>query len=329
MRIALCYPVEPRHIAAIAAAAPGAEIIDAGQQGIAELLPSVDIYCGHAKVPAPWEETVAAGRLKWVQSSAAGTDHCLTPEVIDSPILVSSASGVLAEQILDQTMALLLAARRQLPRFFAAQQRREFVRQPTGDLAGTSVGIVGLGGNGRRIAEALAAFRCRVLATDWFPQDKPAGVEWLGGAHQLDQMLPRVESLVLACPLNEGTKGLIDRRRLALLPAGAVLVNVARGPIVVEADLISALRAGRLGGAAIDVAAVEPPPADSPLWEAPNLVITPHVGGQRATRIDDMTALFCENLRRFSTGRRLINLCDKRLGFPRPSDCLWRHGYPG
>jgi D-3-phosphoglycerate dehydrogenase len=109
---------------------------------------------------------------------------------------------------------------------------------------------------------------------------------------------------------------MIDERRLRLLPRDAVLINVARGPMVVERDLVEVLESGHLWGAGVDVTEVEPLPTDSPLWDARNVIITPHVGGQRKSRIDDMTDLFCENLRRYRTGQPLINLVDKNLGFP-------------
>src|SRR5438094_6168497 len=117
MRIVLCYPIEPRHLEQIRAAAPGHEVIDAGQERIAAELPSADIFCGHAKVPVPWPEVVRGGRLKWIQSSAAGLDHCLVPEVIASNILVTSASGLFADQVAEQTLALLLGLLRGLPTF--------------------------------------------------------------------------------------------------------------------------------------------------------------------------------------------------------------------
>ena len=132
MRIVLCYPVEAAHIARITAAAPpDAEIIDAGQEGIAEALFEADIFCGHAKVPVDWDGVVRRGRLRWIQSSAAGMDHCLVPSVIESDIVVTSASGVLADQVAEHTLALLTAWTRQLPVFFRAQQRKEFIRRPT------------------------------------------------------------------------------------------------------------------------------------------------------------------------------------------------------
>src|SRR5690606_33310351 len=150
-RIVLCYPTEERHRKQLAEAAPGAEIVDAGQERIATELLDADIFIGHAKVPVPWPEVVRRGRLRWIQSSAAGLDHCLTPEVIDSPIVVTSASGVFADPVAEQTLALLLGLIRRLPTFFRAQQRRECIRRPTGDLHDKTIGIVGMGGNGRRL----------------------------------------------------------------------------------------------------------------------------------------------------------------------------------
>jgi D-3-phosphoglycerate dehydrogenase len=310
--------VEARHVAQIAAAAPGAEIIDAGQERVAAELPSADIFCGHPKVPVPWDDVVQRGRLRWIQSSAAGLDHCLVPSVVESDIIITSASGVLANQVADHTIALLTGLLRGLPTFFRAQQAREFIRRPTRDLHGARIGIIGLGRNGRRLAEVLSAFRTTVLATDWFPVNKPAQVAELLPADAVDQMLPRVDILILAAPLTEHTRRMINARRLALLPQGALLINVARGPLVVHNDLVAALESGHLGGAGLDVTDPEPLPPESKLWDMPNVIITPHVGGQSATRIDDMTNFFCENLARYLAGRPLCNLVDKRLGFPLP-----------
>lgn len=318
MRIVLCYPVEQHHLEQIQAAWPAAEIVDAGQERIAEELPTADIYCGHAKVPVPWEETVAAGRLQWIQSSAAGLDHCLVPEVVASEIPVTSASGVLAKQVADHTLALLTGMLRNLPTFFRAKQNKEFIRRPTRDLFGATVGIVGLGGNGRLLAQVLKAFDTTILATDWFPETPCPFADEILPANQVDELLPRVDILVLAAPLTDVTRGMIDAKRLSLLPEQSTLINVARGPLVVEEDLAEALVSGHLWGAGIDVTEVEPLPADSPLWDVDNLILTPHVGGQRASRIDDMTRLFCENITRFRREDALINLVDKRLGFPAP-----------
>jgi phosphoglycerate dehydrogenase-like enzyme len=316
MRIVLCYPVEPRHVAQIAAVAPDAEVVDAGQERIATELPQADVFCGHAKVPVPWEETVANGRLQWIQSSAAGMDHCLVPAVIESNILVTSASGLFSNQVAEQTLALLLGLLRGLPTFFRQQQKKEFVRRPTRDLTGTVVGIVGFGGNGQRIAEVLAPFHVRTLATELFPDEKPSRWAEVWSANRLDEMLSLVDVLILTLPLNGDTEGMFDGAKFAKLKRGAVFINVARGQLVVERDLVSALESGQLGGAGLDVTEIEPLPPSSPLWELSHVLITPHVGAQSATRYDDVTDFFCENLRRFRSGQEMLHVVDKRLGFP-------------
>jgi len=317
MRIVLCYPVERCHVERIVAAAPEAEVVDAGQERIAAGLFDADIYCGHAKVPVDWEGVVRAGRLRWIQSSAAGMDHCLVPAVIESEIVVTSASGVLSDQVAEHTLALLTGWHRSLPTFFRAQQLKEFIRRPTRDLTGSTVGIVGFGGVGRRLAEVLAPFRTRILATDVFPVEKPTHVEALWPADRLEQLLAQADVLVLALPLYDDTRGMFDASVLKKMKPGALLANVARGPLVVHDDLVAVLRSGQLTGAVLDVTDPEPLPPESPLWEIPQVIVTPHVGGQAAWRIDRMTELFCRNLRRWQAGRPLINrLADKRLGFP-------------
>jgi D-3-phosphoglycerate dehydrogenase len=267
-------------------------------------------------VPVDWARVVERGRLRWIQSSAAGMDHCLVPAVRASQILVTSASGVLADQVAEHTIALITALCRSLPVFFEAQKQREFIRRPTRDLHHSTVGIVGFGGVGRRLAEVLAPFKVRIVATDMFPADKPPHVEALWPADRLDELLTVADIVVMAVPLNERTRGMIDRRAFARMKPSALFLNVARGPLVVEADLVEALEAGRIAGAAVDVTEAEPLPASSRLWEQPRLIITPHVGGQSARRADDMTDFFCANLRRYLAGQPLKNVVDKELGFP-------------
>ena len=316
-RIALCYPVEQRHIDQIAAAMPEAEVVNVGQERIAEEIFAADIFCGHAKVPIDWDGVVRRGRLRWIQSSAAGMDHCLTPSVIESDIDVTSASGVLADQVAEHTIALITGWCRGLHVFLRAQAKKEFVRRPTRDLTRSTVGIAGLGGVGRRLAQLLHPFGVRTLATDLFPVDKPDCVEALWPADRLDSLLSEADFLILCLPLNDSTRGLIDAAALSKMKRGSLLVNVARGPLVVTDDLIDALDAGRPAGAVMDVVDPEPPPPECRLWEMPNVIITPHVGGQSAWRIDNMTTMFCQNLQRWRAGLPLINyLSDKRLGFP-------------
>jgi D-3-phosphoglycerate dehydrogenase len=323
MRIVLCYPVEDRHVAQIQAAAPDWEVVNAGQERIDELLPTADIFIGHAKVPVNWKRVLANGRLKWIQSSAAGLDHCLVPGVIDSEILVSSASGLFAPQVAEQTFSLLFGLLRKAPLFFRAEEKREFIRLPTDDLRGKTVGIVGMGGNGRMLARMLKPWDIRLVATDHFPVDQPDELDELWPSDRLDELLAISDVVLLTLPLNVHTHGLFDASRLNRMRPGSFLINVARGAVVVEADLVKALESGQLAGAGLDVTEIEPLSPDSLLWDNPKVMISPHVGAQSSRRVDDTTDFACANLTRYLSGELPYNRVDKVLGFPHPS-VAWR-----
>ena len=326
MRIVLCYPITDDCLAKIKAASGDAEVVNAGQPRIDELLPTADIFIGHAKVPVNWDRVLQAGKLRWIQSSAAGLDHCLVPGVIDSDIVVSSASGLFAPQVAEQTFALMMGLLRQIRLFTEATRKREFIRLPTDDLRGKTVGIVGLGGNGRMIARMLAPWDVKIIATDFYPENCPQEVSELLPADQLDSLLTQSDIVILSLPLNDSTEGLFGASRIAEMRKGSYLVNVARGSVVEEQALVDAIGSGHLAGAGLDVTEIEPLSPSSLLWDNPSVLITPHVGAQSARRVPDTTQLVCENLRRFRAGEPLWNVVDKQLGFPHPSK-VWTGGH--
>ena len=317
--IVLCYPVQEHHLARIeSAAGDDFQVINASQETISEEIFHADIFCGHAKNhQVDWDAVTKKGRLEWIQSSAAGMDHCLTPSVIHSPIHVTSASGVLANQVAEHGMALTLAFLRSLPTFWRAQEKQEFIRRPTMDLYGATVGILGLGGVGRRLAEVLSVFGVTILAVDMFPAGKPAYVSELWGPANTDSLFAACDVIFLCVPLNDDTRHLVNTQRFSLMKPNALLVNIARGAVVDTDALLTALENRRICGAVMDVTDPEPLPEGHPLWSREDVIITPHVGGQCRSRIDDMTRMFCENLRRWKSGEPLINyLSVKSLGFP-------------
>ena len=328
MNLLLCYPVKQHHIERIRKAWPQVKLLFADQNNRDEsekLLFEADYFCGHVKKMVNWDAIVRQGRLRWIQSSAAGMDHCLVPAVVTSNILVTSASGLLADQVAEHTLALVLGWLRSLPVFFEAQKKREFIRRPTRDITRTTIGIVGFGGNGRRVAQVMAPFQTRILATDMFPDDKPPHVAELWPENRLEDLLAESDVVLLNLPLNDTTHHLLDASRLAKMKPSALLVNMARGPIIETEALVAALHAGTIAGAVMDVTDPEPLPDSHPLWSCPNVLITPHVGGQSRWRNDDVTDLLCENIRRLQSGEALINLLtDKKLGFPiRSQTALW------
>ena len=195
---------------------------------------------------------------------------------------------------------------RKLPIFFRAEAKREFIRRPTDDLRGKTVGIVGLGGNGRMIAKVLAPWDVRIIATDYFPTDRPDEVESLWPADELQRLLAESDIVVLALPLNASTLGLFEQKLIAAMRPGSYLINVARGSVVVEQALVDALDNGHLAGAGLDVTEVEPLSAESLLWDNDRVIITPHVGAQSARRVDDTTDLMCINLKRYLVGQTTL-----------------------
>lgn len=326
--LVVCYkqePVEQKHVDRITAAWPEVDIVNVGQDDIAAALLEADYFCGHAKVPVDWDTIVRQGRLRWIQSSAAGMDWCLVPSVIASDMTITTASGVLADQVAEHTMALLLGWMRNLPTFLREQHDprcdgyRRFIRRPTRDLTYGTVGIVGFGGVGRRLAEVLAPFHVTLLATDLFPVVQPTYVKKLLPAERIDEILPQCDVVVLSLPLCAGTRGYFDAARIARMKPGALLANMARGKLVVTEDLIAALQSGHLGGAVLDVTDPEPLPPENPLWDMPQTMMTPHVAGQFHRRFDEVTSIFCENVVRFKSKEPLINFLTpegKELGFP-------------
>lgn len=328
--LVVCFrgePVENRLIARIDEAwSSTLNIINVGQSDVAEALLEADFFCGHAKVPVNWKRVVSQKRLQWIQSSAAGMDWCLVPEIIESDVRITTAAGVLADQVAEHGLALILAWGRNL-RSFVYDQRveynnpdyRKFKRKPTFDLITKTVGIVGFGGVGRRFSEVVAPFSSRILAVDLYPSDKPDHVAELWNVDRLDQLLAESDVVFLSLPLNSETRGIFDARRLARMKRGALLANLARGALIDTDALIAALRAKRLGGFVADVTSPEPLPPDSPLWDFENVIITPHVAGQIGWRFDDVCDIYCENVRRFRVDEPLINNLShqgKLWGFP-------------
>ncbi len=178
------------------------------------------------------------------------------------------------------------------------------------------MGIVGFGGVGRRVSEVLAPFKTRILATDCYPVDKPAHVAELWPADRLHDLLAASDIVILCLPLNAQTTWIIDRPQFAAMKHGAIFLNMARGKLVVEDALVEALAIGHLYAAAADVAAEEPLPPSSKLWDLPNMLLTPHVGGQSCAANRQHDRFLLREPSALLAREPLLNLVDKRLGFP-------------
>ncbi|WP_255170433.1 D-2-hydroxyacid dehydrogenase [Natrononativus amylolyticus] len=252
------------------------------------------------RLPAEWRER--AERLEWAQATSAGYDHYDLEALEAAGIVLTNAAGVHAQPIAEQVLGAMLSFEREL--FTARDQQGDglWLRTEGGELARKTVGIVGLGAIGGRTAELAAAVGSTVIGTKRDPSSAPAAVETVYPPEELDEVLRRAEYLVLACPLTDETRGLIDGAALETMPSDAVLVNVARGGVVEEAALVEGLQQGRIAGAALDVFEEEPLPQESPLWDLPNVLVTPHMAGSTPQYYERVAEIFRENYERFRAG---------------------------
>lgn len=259
----------------------------------------------------PPELLAAAGRLRWIMSFGAGVDHLLEapipPEVTITRV-VDVFGPAMAEFVVGYAYAALLGVRRILDQ----QRRAEWTPFHQGTLRGNTAVVLGLGSIGREVCRLLAANGVRVLGVS--RSGRPiAEAERTFGVDQLECALPEANLLVIVAPLTPQTRGLIGAHQLGLLPAGAWLINVARGPLLVETDLLTALRGGQLGGAVLDVFETEPLPPDHPFWGMPNVIVTPHVAGPDEFEI--IAEQFVENYRRLQAGLPLLRTVDRQRGY--------------
>jgi phosphoglycerate dehydrogenase-like enzyme len=276
-----------------------------------------------------------APRLRWVQLALAGADHLVGhPLLTDTRIRVTTTSGIHGVPIAEYVMACLLSLGRLFPRLMDLQRRAEWPRDRWYDLRakelhGATLGIIGYGSIGREVARLARCFGMRILALKRRPaqtadagyapagQGDPAGElpAAIYGPEQLHDMLAQCDCVVVTAPLTPATRGMLDAAALRAMKRDAFLVNVSRGAIIVEDALIQALKEGWIAGAALDVFAQEPLPADSELWRLENVILTPHVSATTPAYEERASILFAENLRRYLAGEPLLNLLDPNQGY--------------
>ena len=252
-----------------------------------------------------------AGRLKWLHVFNAGTDHPIFGQLLERGVRLTTSSGASAEPVALTALTGMLMLARGFPRWIAAQGKRAW--EPVlgdavpPDLRGQTALLVGVGAIGRVLARAARSLGVRVLGVRRSARAPDDPVDEMHSPAALDGLLPRAQWLVLTCPLTEETHRLIDARRLALLPRGACLINVARGEIVEEPALIEALAQGRLAGAYLDVFEQEPLPAASPLWTLPNVIVSPHNAAASAGHDARVHEIFLHNLPLWARGEPMRN----------------------
>jgi D-2-hydroxyacid dehydrogenase (NADP+) len=260
-----------------------------------------------------------AHRLRWVQTVGAGVERLLEPHIVArSELIITNASGIHVQPIAEHAFGFLLMFTRNLHLAAARQHDAQWnstpYRETLRSLHGKTLGVLGLGAIGQRIAQIGAAFGLRVIGLKRAPH-RVEGVAEVYGPDQLLEFFAASDLLINILPLTPATRGWIGREALAALPRGAFFVNVGRGATVNTEALVEALRSGQLAGAGLDVTEPEPLPADHALWTLPNVIITPHYSGAQPDYYRLLGELFVENLRRYVHGDPLLNVVDKHAGY--------------
>jgi phosphoglycerate dehydrogenase-like enzyme len=291
----------------------------------------VQVLYTRSKLPRPEQ----APALRWVQLYTSGVDHVLNhPLLTDTEVTITTSSGIHATSMAEYALAQMLSFSHHLPAMLGDKISHRWpsdrVLRAPGELRGATLGIVGYGSIGREIARLAQAFGMRVLAVKRslrqledaaapaFPGMGDPGAEIpdrIYPPQALRSFLHECDYVVITVPLTRRTLHLFDGAALAAMKSGSFLINISRGDVVDEAALIQALADGHLAGAALDVFHTEPLPADDPLWDAPNLVISPHIAGLSPHLAQRAADLFTDNLRRFISGEPLLNVFDRKRGY--------------
>jgi phosphoglycerate dehydrogenase-like enzyme len=290
-----------------------------GYEGIEDHLPDSEIAITWSLRP---EQLRLAHKLRWIHSPAAAVHQLIFPELVNSDVILTNARDVHGPVVAEHVIALIFTLAKQLPEAVRLQQKHFWGQEAMWrgrphprEIAGATLGLVGLGSIGREVVKRASALGMRVIAVREHSEKGSDGADAIFGPGHLGEMLAQADYVVLAAPLTPDTRVLIGAAQLAQMKPEACLINVSRGPLVDEAALADALRARKIGGAALDVFSTEPLPPDSPLWDLDNLLITPHTAALTEKLWDRHYALISENLRRYLAGQPLLAMVDKRRGY--------------
>ena len=295
----------------------GVEFRFAGdEQAFARHLPESEALLGWdflgGELERHWRK---AARLKWIHWCGAGVDAVLFPELRRSAVVLTNARGVFDRAMAEYVLAYVLFEAKRFRATFAAQADRRWTRGLTERLAGQSALVFGVGGIGRAIARTLRAVGVGVRGVGRAARASDRDFDAVVGIEECAPLVARADWVIGVLPATDRTRGVFDAGFFAACKRGARFINVGRGAALDEAALVEALRSETLAGAMLDVFGEEPLPPQSMLWDAPNLVVGPHMSGDYRGFEDDLLALFLDNLERYRARRPLRNVVDKTLGF--------------
>lgn len=311
--IVVLNKLAPKHLDMIEAAAPGSTVVSCSLEAA---LPEMD----KADILLAWGFNdirplfLSSSRLRWVHSLSAGVEKLIFAEMRRNDCLLTNSRGIHGIPVSEHVLAMMLAFSRGLPTCAKQQQAHLWRRVPSDEIHNKTIGILGLGSIGREIAKKAKAFGMNVLAMKR-EQTSELFVDRLYKPHELPELLQQCDFVVVSLPLTEETQHLLTLEHFRAMKPSAYFINIARGEVLVEADLITALQEGLIRGAGLDVFAEEPLPAASPLWDLPNVIITPHTAALSPYYLDRAIKLFADNLTRLIHDREMFNIVDKTKGY--------------
>ncbi len=295
------------------AAETGAQLlVSRNKQEAAAMIEHADVGLGFVP-PSLLQEATA---MQWLQTAYAGVEGVLAVPWGNPDMVLTNGSGIFGPNIAEQIVGMMITFTRGLHKARDAQKQHQWEWPYTfGELYGSHVGLLGYGDIGRETAKRLKAFGCQLTAIRRSPGKPDDWVDAVYPYTDLDDILPNLDFLVCSLPHTQFTEGLLPLRRLQMLPNHAVIVNVGRGSLLPEADLIKALETQEIGGAALDVTAVEPLPPSSRLWDLDNVILTPHNSGNTPYHVERGLDIFFANWRRFRRGEPLLNVVVPEVGY--------------
>lgn len=315
MRIVVGKEIDAGRLARLREAFP--DVAFASWSDDPDAMRDADAFLG--RIP-PEAVAMSGERLRWVQSGGAGIETIIAiPEIVAGDIVVTNTRGAHAPFVAEHAIAMLLALSRGLPAFIQDQKDHVYRRKGDGVLMDSLYGkrmlIIGMGTIGSAIAKRALAFEMTVIGLEREVSGRLGEEVTLLPMEHLDNELERADVLVVAVPYTRETDNLLDARRIGMLKQAAVVIGISRGKIIDEDALVARLRDGTFAGAGLDVYAEEPVPPDSPLWDTPNLIMTPHCAPVSPLTDDREMDIIVENVRRFVSGEPLLNICDKIAGY--------------
>ncbi len=275
-----------------------------------------DVVAGLSPIVASILDRKNIGNIKWVHLFSAGVEKVLTPEIIASKMIVSNSSGIHAIPIAEHVLGMILIFTRRFYNSFKMQQEKVWKKDPNvSEIRGKTVLIAGLGNIGNEIARLSHCFGANVIAVKQNIKDKPEFVSRIYSGNNLDKALAIADFVVISLPLTSQTKHMFNMSKFKLMKKSAILINIGRGGLVNEKELIQALEKKIIAGAGLDVTEQEPLPKESKLWDMENVIITPHHSGWSEKYMDRAIDLFCINLKSYLNNKKLPNLVDKSRGY--------------